>query len=83
MSVSVCLSLLSCLCNVQGFENTEKFCLEDDFWDYEKVLLLVGGPAIEYSKCPNILNTLFHTFLAKFLLLCSYSLKYLVQWQTV
>ena len=25
---------------------------------------------IEYSKCPEISNTLFHTFLAKFLLLC-------------
>ena len=38
---------------------------------------------MKYSKCFTISNTFFHTFLTKFLLLCSSLLKYLVKWQTV
>ena len=39
---------------------------------------------VNYGKCPKISNTLFHTFLAYILLfVCSYFLKYLMEWQTV
>ena len=36
-----------------------------------------------YGKSPKISNTLFHSFLLKFCLLCSCYLKCLVEWKTV
>ena len=37
----------------------------------------------DYSEYPKNSNTLFHTFLIKLCSLCSYFLKYFVEWQTV
>ena len=45
-----------------------------------KVVLIL---TIEHSKCHTISKTLFHTFFATILLLCSRFLKYAVEWQTV
>ena len=42
----------------------------------QKCIYAVGT----YSKCPKILNTLFHTFFTKFCFLCSCFSKYTVDW---